>query len=94
MLLDREVEVDHTTIFRWIQTYAVGLEKRIRPHLRMSNSFYPPGGNLLNPAPSAFAPGGLVGISGRCFETRNYAACRMLTDPGTGVASIVSPAVV
>jgi transposase, IS6 family len=29
--------VDHTTIFRWIQAYAVELEKRIRPHLRMSN---------------------------------------------------------
>jgi transposase, IS6 family len=36
-LQDRGVEVDHTTIFRWIQTYAVELEKRIRPHLRMSN---------------------------------------------------------
>src|SRR6202046_5207484 len=37
MLLDRGVEVDHTTIFRWIQAYAVELEKWIRPHLRMSN---------------------------------------------------------
>jgi transposase, IS6 family len=37
MLLDRGVTVDHTTIFRWIQAYAVELEKRIRPHLRMSN---------------------------------------------------------
>jgi transposase-like protein len=37
MLLDRRVAVDHTTIFRWIQAHAVQLEKRIRPHLRMSN---------------------------------------------------------
>jgi transposase-like protein len=37
MLRDRGVEVDHTTIFRWIQAYAAELEKRIRPHLRMSN---------------------------------------------------------
>ena len=37
MLLDRGVEVDHTTIFRWIQAYAADLEKRIRPHLRLSN---------------------------------------------------------
>src|ERR1700721_4146691 len=37
MLLDRGVEVDHTTIFLWIQAYAEELEKRIRPHLRMSN---------------------------------------------------------
>src|ERR1700733_10204894 len=37
MLLDRGVKVDHTTIYRWIQAYAVELEKRIRPHLRKSN---------------------------------------------------------
>ena len=37
MLLDRGVEVDHTTISRWIQAYAAELEKCIRPHLRMSN---------------------------------------------------------
>ena len=37
MLVDRSAEVDHTTIFRWIQAYAAELEKRIRPHLRMSN---------------------------------------------------------
>jgi IS6 family transposase len=37
MLLDRGIQVDHSTIFRWIQAYAVELEKRIRPHLRMSN---------------------------------------------------------
>ena len=37
MLLDRGVAVDHSTIFRWIQAYAVELEKRIRPHLRTSN---------------------------------------------------------
>src|SRR3982751_471690 len=37
MLADRGVTVDHTTIFRWIQAYAAKLEKRIRPHLRLSN---------------------------------------------------------
>jgi transposase-like protein len=37
MLLDRGVEVDHTTIFRWIQAYAPDLEKRIRRHLNLSN---------------------------------------------------------
>lgn len=30
MLLDRGVEVDHSTIFRWIQAYAAELEKQIR----------------------------------------------------------------
>jgi transposase-like protein len=26
--------MDHTTLFRWVQAYALELEKRIRPHLR------------------------------------------------------------
>jgi transposase-like protein len=37
MPLDRGVEVDHTTIFRWIQACAVELEMQLRPHLGMSN---------------------------------------------------------
>jgi transposase-like protein len=38
MLADREVRVDHTTLFRWSQAYAPGLEKRTRSHLRRTNS--------------------------------------------------------
>jgi IS6 family transposase len=37
MLRDRGVPVDHTTIYRWIQAYAVELEKRLRAHLRPTN---------------------------------------------------------
>jgi transposase-like protein len=37
MLADRGVEVAHTTVFRWVQTYAPEIEKRIRPYLRLSN---------------------------------------------------------
>jgi transposase-like protein len=37
MLADRRVQVDHTTLFRWIQAYAPEFDKRIRPHLRMTN---------------------------------------------------------
>jgi IS6 family transposase len=37
MLRDRGVEVANTTLFRWIQAYALELEKRTRPHLRRSN---------------------------------------------------------
>ncbi len=37
MLADRGVDVDHTTLFRWIQAYAPELEQRIRPHLRRSD---------------------------------------------------------
>jgi IS6 family transposase len=37
MLADRGVEVDHTTLFRWVQAYAPTLEQRIRRHLRPCN---------------------------------------------------------
>src|SRR4051812_36613490 len=37
MFSDRGIQVDHTTLFRWIQTFAPELDKRIRPHLRMTN---------------------------------------------------------
>jgi IS6 family transposase len=37
MLRDRDVSVDHTTVYRWIQAYAPELEKRLRPHLRPTN---------------------------------------------------------
>ena len=37
MLADRGVEVDHTTLFRWVQAYASTLERRIRRQLRPRN---------------------------------------------------------
>ncbi|KFG69423.1 IS6 family transposase [Microvirga sp. BSC39] len=37
MFADRGVKVDQTTLFRWIQAYAPELDKRVRPHLRMTN---------------------------------------------------------
>ena len=37
MLADCGVEVAHTTLFRWTQTYAPEIEERIRSHLRLSN---------------------------------------------------------
>jgi IS6 family transposase len=37
MFSDRGIQVDHTTLFRWIQAYAPELETRIRRHLRMTN---------------------------------------------------------
>jgi transposase-like protein len=36
MFSDRGIQVDHTTVFRWIQAYAPELDKRIRPHLHMT----------------------------------------------------------
>jgi transposase-like protein len=37
MFADRGVRVNYTTLFRWIQAYAPELDKRVRPHLRMTN---------------------------------------------------------
>ena len=34
MMLERELQVDHTTIYRWTQRSAPELEKRCRPHLK------------------------------------------------------------
>lgn len=36
-MLERGVSVDHTTIYRWVQTYAPELDKLIRPHLNSTN---------------------------------------------------------
>jgi transposase-like protein len=40
MIRERGLEVDHSTVFRWVQRYAPGINKRIRPHLKMSGTFY------------------------------------------------------
>jgi DDE domain len=37
ILADRVVSVDHTTMSRWKQRYAPEIEKRVLPHLRMTN---------------------------------------------------------
>ena len=37
MMLERGLQVDHTTIYRWVQHYAPELEKRCRPHLKVCN---------------------------------------------------------
>lgn len=36
-MLERDVKVDHTTIYRWVQAYSPELDKRRRPHLNPSN---------------------------------------------------------
>jgi len=37
MMLERNLEVDHTTIFRWVQRYSPEIEKRYRPHVMKTN---------------------------------------------------------
>ena len=37
---ERGVAVDHTTLFRWVQRYAPEINRRMRPHLKMSGTSY------------------------------------------------------
>jgi len=36
LLLERGISVDHTTIYRWVQRNAPELERRCRPHLKLT----------------------------------------------------------
>jgi len=40
MMRERGLAVDHVTIFRWVQRYAPEINRRMRPHLRMSGASY------------------------------------------------------
>src|ERR671914_413490 len=37
MMAERGLNLDHTTIYRWVQRYAPELEKRCKPHLKQTN---------------------------------------------------------
>jgi transposase-like protein len=40
MMRERGVEVDHSTINRWVLQYAPELDKRLRPHLKPTNDLW------------------------------------------------------
>ena len=40
LVAERGVEVDASCIWRWVQVYAPELNKRCRPHLKMTNKSY------------------------------------------------------
>jgi transposase-like protein len=40
MMHERGLDVDHSTIFRWVQRYAPEINKRVRSHLKMSGTSY------------------------------------------------------
>jgi transposase-like protein len=40
MMRERGLAVDHTTVWRWVQRYAPEINKRMRPHLKMSGTSY------------------------------------------------------
>ena len=37
---ERGLSVDHVTVFRWVQRYAPEINRRMRPHLRMSGASF------------------------------------------------------
>ncbi len=37
LLLERGLEADHTTVWRWVQRYGPELEQRLRRHLKPTN---------------------------------------------------------
>ena len=37
LLEERGLNVDHTTVWRWVQYYGPELERRLRPHLKSTN---------------------------------------------------------
>jgi len=40
MMRERGLSVDHTTVWRWVQKYAPEINRRMRPHLKMSGTSY------------------------------------------------------
>jgi transposase-like protein len=40
MMKERGLSVDHSTVFRWVQRYASEINKRMRPHLKMSGASF------------------------------------------------------
>jgi transposase-like protein len=40
MMRERGLLVDHSTVWRWVQRYAPEINKRVRPHLKMSGTSY------------------------------------------------------
>jgi len=37
---ERGLDVDHSTVFRWVQRYAPEINKRVRQHLKMSGTSF------------------------------------------------------
>ena len=40
MMREGGLDVDHSTVFRWVQRYAPEINKRIRPYLKMSGASF------------------------------------------------------
>ena len=37
MMVERGIQIDHSTIMRWVHQYSLKIEKKIRRHLRRTN---------------------------------------------------------
>jgi hypothetical protein len=46
LLPERELSVDHVTVWRWVQRYAAEIQRRLRLRLRPTNASWPVDGSL------------------------------------------------
>src|SRR3981081_3122686 len=37
LVRERGLSVDHVTVWRWVQCYAPEIDRRVRPHLKLTN---------------------------------------------------------
>jgi hypothetical protein len=40
LLVERDLDTDHVTVWRWVQVYAPELNKRCRSHVKLANKSY------------------------------------------------------
>jgi transposase-like protein len=46
-MIERGIQVDHSTIMRWVHQYSPEIEKKIRRHLRPTNNSWKVDGKLM-----------------------------------------------
>ena len=56
LLEKRGLNVDHTTVFRWVQHYGPELEQRLRPHLKPTNKSWRVDETYIRMTPRSRAP--------------------------------------
>ncbi|MDZ4877245.1 MAG: hypothetical protein CLLPBCKN_006680 [Chroococcidiopsis cubana SAG 39.79] len=59
MMLEQELTVDHTTVYRWVQAYAPQLDKRCRAYLEPTNDSWRVDETILKSRASGNIPIGL-----------------------------------
>src|SRR5688572_17333730 len=72
MMRERGLDVDHSTIFRWVQRYAPEINKRIRRHLKMSSTSYRVDETFIKVGKSCKYPYRAVDKEGQTIEVASF----------------------